>query len=269
MDIKTTAKLNNGTRMPALGFGTWQIRGKNCEAAVSAALEAGYRHIDTAAEYYNENNVGDALKNTSVPREEIFVTTKLLNDDHDDVESAFNESLKKLQLDYVNLYLMHYPVRERNVSWKTMEKLYKEGKAKAIGVSNFTIRHLKELLEKTDVVPAINQVEFHPYLFQKELLDFCNEKGIVLEAYSPLTHGEKLKDAKLVEIAKKYNKSTAQVLIKWCLQQGLVVLPKSATKNRIIENSSIFDFEISEEDMGKLDGFNENLRTCWDPTSAP
>jgi len=264
MDIKTTIKLNNGIEIPVLGLGVWETPSGNiCEEAVLAALETGYRHIDTAAIYENEESVGAALKKTSIPREEIFITTKLWNSDHDDPEEAFNESLKKLQLDYVDLYLM------QNASWKILEKINKEGKAKAIGVSNFTIRHLKELLEKTEIVPAINQVEFHPYLYQKELLDFCNEKNIKLEAYSPLTHGHKLKDIKLVEVAKKYNKSSAQILIKWGLQHGLVVIPKSSKKERIIENSSIFDFEISKEDMKKLDSFNENLRTCWDPTDAP
>jgi len=269
MDIKTTIKLNSGTKIPILGLGVWQIPGKVCEEAVISSLEVGYRHIDTASEYYNENNVGNALKKTSVPREEIFITTKLWNSDHDNVEKALNGSLKKLQLDYVDLYLMHFPVPERNTSWKVMGKLHREGKAKAIGVSNFTIRHIKELIENTDVVPAVNQVEFHPYLYQKELLDFCNEKGIKLEAYSPLTHGEKLNDTKLVEIAQKYDKSAAQILIRWVLQHGLIVLPKSSKKERIIENSSIFDFKISDDDMKKLDGFNENLRTCWDPTDAP
>ncbi len=270
MNIKTTIKLNNGTKIPILGLGVWQTpNGKVCEEAVLAALSAGYRHIDTAAIYENEESVGNAIRKSNITRKEIFATTKLWNDDHDNAENALNKSLKKLRLDYIDLYLMHYPVTERNSSWKILEKIYKSGKAKAIGVSNFTIRHLKELVESSDVIPAINQVEFHPYLYQKELLDFCNGKGIKLEAYSPLTHGEKLNDTKLVEIAKKYNKSTAQVLIKWGLQHGLIVIPKSSKKERIIENSSVFDFEISGEDMEKLDGFNENLRTCWDPTDAP
>lgn len=269
MDIKTTVKLNNGTKMPILGLGVWQISGKVCEEAVIAALEASYRHVDTAAIYENEESVGNALKKTSVSREEIFVTTKLWNDDHSDPIKAFDKSLRKLQLDYVDLYLMHYPVPERNESWKILERIHNEGKAKAIGVSNFTIRHLKELVEKTGIVPSVNQVEFHPYLYQKELLDYCNKNGIKVEAYCPLTRGEKLNDPKPVDIAQKYNKSTAQILIRWSLQHGLVVLPKSAKKNRIIENASVFDFSISKEDMKKLDSFDESLRICWDPTNAP
>ena len=248
----------------------WQIpNGKVCEEAVLAGLSAGYRHIDTAAIYENEESVGNAIRKSNITRKEIFVTTKLWNDDHNNPKKAFNESLKKLQLDYVNLYLMHYPVPERNSSWKILERIYKSGKAKAIGVSNFTIRHLKGLLENSEVIPAINQVEFHPYLYQKELLEFCSEKRIRLEAYSPLTHGEKLKDPELLKIAKKYDKSAAQILIRWGLQHGLIVLPKSSKKERIMENSYVFDFELSKEDMKKLNGFNENLRTCWDPTDAP
>src|SRR3989338_1830800 len=270
MNIKTTANLNNGTKIQILGLGVWQIpNGKVCEEAVLNALNTGYRHIDTAAAYKNEESVGNAIRKSNIARKDIFVTTKLWNDDHDDPKKAFNESLKKIQLDYIDLYLMHYPVPERNSSWKILEKIYKSGKAKAIGVRNFTIRHLKELLENSDIVPAVNQVEFHPYLYQKELLDFCNKNKIKLEAYSPLTHGKKLNDIKLVEISKKYNKLAAQVLIKWGLQHGLIVIPKSSKKERIIENSSVFDFEISEEDMERLDEFNENLRTCWNPTDAP
>ena len=195
MDIRTTINLNNGIKIPNLGLGVWQIpNGNVCEEAVLAGLSAGYRHIDTAAIYENEESVGNAIRKSNITRKEIFVTTKLWNDDHDDVERAFNESLSRLQLDYVDLYLMHFPVTGRNKSWKILEKIYKSGKAKAIGVSNFTIRHLKELLENSDIVPAVNQVEFHPYLYQKELLDFCNKNKIKLEAYSPLTHGKKLND---------------------------------------------------------------------------
>ncbi len=269
MNIKTTITLNNGIKIPALGLGTWQVSSKACEKAALDALNAGYRHIDTAAAYENERGAGNALKKTAIPRKDIFITTKLWNDDHGNPQKAFNESLKKLQVDYVNLYLIHFPVPERNESWKVLEKIYNEGKAKAIGVSNFTIRHLKQLLEKADIVPAVNQVEFHPYLYQKELLDFCNENGIRVEAYSPLTHGYRLKDPKLAEIANKYKKSSAQILIRWGLQHNLISIPKSANKERIMENSSVFDFSISEEDMKNLDSFNEGLRTCWNPANAP
>ena len=269
MDIKTNATLNNGTKIPVLGLGTWQVSSKACEEAVLAALDAGYRHIDTASAYENETCVGNVIKKSKISRKDVFITTKLWNDDHDNPKKAFNESLKKLHLEYVDLYLIHFPVLERNESWKILEEVYKEGKAKAIGVSNFTIRHLKQLLEKADIMPAVNQVEFHPYLYQKELLGFCNKNKIKIEAYSPLTHGYRLKDPKLVEIARRYNKSTSQILIRWGLQHNLIVIPKSANKERIIENASVFDFKISEQDMKTLDSFNENLRTCWDPTNAP
>lgn len=269
MDIKSSVTLNNGIIMPLLGLGVWNVPGKACEDAVLAALKAGYRHIDTAAIYGNEEEVGNAIRKSGIPREELFVTTKLWNSDHKDVSSALHASLELLQLDYVDLYLMHFPVPERNGSWKVMEKLCRDGKAKAIGVSNFTIRHLQQLLKEAAIIPAVNQVEFNPYLYQKELLDFCVKGKIQLEAYSPLTHGKRLNDKKLSAIAAKYRKSPAQILIRWCLQKNLVVIPKSAKQERIIENVNIYDFAISEGDMKLLDSFNENLRTCWDPTNAP
>ncbi len=264
------AKLNNGVEMPMLGLGTWQLRAeKEAENAVTWALEAGYRHIDTAAYYNNEESVGKALRNSGLPREEIFVTTKLKNDDHKDPLRAFNTSLRKLDINYIDLYLIHWPVQSmRNNTWKVFEKLYKEGRCRAIGVSNFTIRHLKELLKVAKIVPAVNQVEFTPYLYQKELLEFCEKNKIQVEAYSPLTRGKKLKDTKLVEIAKKYDKTTAQVLLRWALQHDVVVIPKSKTKQRIEENFSVFDFRLSAKDMKKFDGFNEDLRLCWDPTNV-
>jgi len=261
---------------------------------VLAALEAGYRHIDTAAMYGNEESVGAAIRMSGIPRENIFVTTKLWNSDHGNPARALDTSLRKLKLDYVDLYLIHYPVRERRQSWLALEALRAEGKARSIGVSNFTIRHLRELLAETKTVPAVNQVEFHPYLYQRDLLDFCAGEGIVVEAYSPLTKGARLNDPKLVAVAKKYSqtgsqpahsssrlplldrlsrrseaKSTAQILIRWALQHGLVVIPKSANRRRIFEDADIFDFEITAEDMELLDRFNETLRTCWDPTNAP
>jgi diketogulonate reductase-like aldo/keto reductase len=287
--------LNDGQKIPQLGLGVWRISsGRKCEAAVLTAFEAGYRHIDTASLYGNEESVGTAIRASGIPREEIFVTTKLWNSDHASPERALETSLRKLKLDYVDLYLIHYPVPQRLQSWRTLEKLQQQGKARSIGVSNFTIRHLTELLAQTDTVPAVNQVEFHPYLYQRELLEFCVERGIVIAAYSPLTQGERLNDRKLAAIAKKYptatpkpsaqrtmlpflsgasrsdgTKSSAQILIRWAIQHNLVVIPKSANPQRIRENAQVFDFAITDEDMQTLDNFNEELRTCWDPTNAP
>jgi diketogulonate reductase-like aldo/keto reductase len=295
LTIDTKIELNDGHAIPQLGFGVWQMRmGKACEAAVLAALEAGYRHIDTASAYGNEESVGAAIAKGGIRRENIFVTTKLWNSDHGNPQRALDASLRKLKLDYVDLYLIHYPVRERRQSWRALEALADAGKARSIGVSNFTIRHLRELLAGTKTVPSVNQVEFHPYLYQRELLAFCHTNRIVVEAYSPLTHGERLKDPKLVAIANKYaparaqpaggrsplphadkpsphpaSKSPAQILIRWALQHQLVVIPKSSNRQRIFENADVFDFEIAPEDMRLLDSFNENLRTCWDPTNAP
>jgi diketogulonate reductase-like aldo/keto reductase len=295
LPIETKLTLNDSHLIPQLGLGVWQTRaGATCEAAVLAALEAGYRHIDTAAMYGNEESVGAAIRMSGIPRENIFVTTKLWNSDHGNPARALETSLRKLKLDYIDLYLIHYPVRERRQSWRALEALRAEGKARSIGVSNFTIRHLTELLAETKTVPAVNQVEFHPYLYQRDLLDFCAGEGIVIEAYSPLTKGVRLKDPKLVAVARKYKKtepqqatpwsrlplldrlsrvseikSPAQILIRWALQHGLVVIPKSANRRRIFEDADVFDFEISAEDMEILDRFNENLRTCWDPTNAP
>lgn len=270
MDINTKTKLNNGVEMPMLGLGVWEsAEGDECESAVFEAIKAGYRHIDTAAAYGNERSIGKGIKKSGISREEIFVTTKLRNGAHGDPEGALNESLEKLQLDYVDVYLIHWPVPERNESWKMFEKFLEEGKCRSIGVSNFTVRHLEELLKKSKVVPAVNQVEFTPYLFQKELLEFCRSKGIQLEAYSPLTRGRKLNDSKLVEIAKKYNKTPAQILLRWNLQHGIVIIPKSTKRERILENAEIFDFEISEDDMEKLNGFNEDFRLCPDPHDMP
>jgi diketogulonate reductase-like aldo/keto reductase len=275
LTIESKLPLNDGGWIPQLGLGVWQIRvGTSCEAAVLAALEAGYRLIDTASLYGNEESVGAAIRKSAVPRERIFVTTKLWNSDHGNPERALDASLRKFKIDYVDLYLIHYPVRQRKQSWRVLERLKAQGKARSIGVSNFTIKHLTELLAETQTIPVVNQVEFHPYLFQRDLLDFCSSKGIVVEAYSPLTKGERLNDPKLRAIAKRYStgaktKSTAQILIRWALQHDLVVIPKSADRKRIFENADVFDFELSAQDMQLLDSFDENLRTCWDPTHAP
>jgi len=261
-------KLNQGSEIPPIGFGVYQTpKGEVTKESVKIALDTGYRHIDTAAIYGNEADVGAAIKESGISREETFVTTKLWNSDHSDPQKAIATSLEKLGFDYVDLYLMHWPVEGKRIrTWSIMEKFLEQGKAKEIGVSNFTTKHLEELLKNSSIVPTINQVEFSPYLFQADLMEYCKSKKIQIECYSPLTQGRKLADPKLVEIAKKYSKSTAQILIKWSLQHDLVVLPKSKTKERIIENFNVFDFEISKEDMDSLDGFNENLRVGWDPT---
>src|SRR3990172_5063224 len=214
IDSKIT--LNDGHVIPQLVLGVWQTRaGTACEAAVLAALEAGYRHIDTASMYGNEESVGAAIKMSGIRRENIFVTTKLWNSDHENPEGALDRSLSNLNLDYVDLYLIHFPVRERRHSWRVLEGLQAKGKARSIGVSNFTIGHLTELLAETDTVPAVNQVEFHPYLYQRDLLDFCVAKGIVIEAYSPLTHGKRLDDPRLVALAKRYSKVGLQPAARW------------------------------------------------------
>ncbi len=270
MNISSTIKLNNGVEMPLLGLGVWQAKdGDETVDAVKAALKTGYNHIDTAAIYGNERSVGKAIKAMGVPRKDIFVTTKIWNDDHGDPEAAFNTSLEKLGLEYVDLYLIHWPVKERKETWQVMEKLYKEGKARAIGVSNFTIEHLTDFLKDCEIKPAVNQVEFTPYLNQKELLAFCRENDIQLEAYSPLVRGQKLDDPPLVALAERHGKTPAQILIRWYLQQNIVVIPKSSNAKRIQENANVFDFELTDEDMKNLGSLNENLRLCWDPATAP
>ncbi len=270
MNIQTTTILNNDVEMPVFGLGTYKIPdGKPVIDSVTWALEHGYRHVDTAARYHNEGGVGKAIAQSDLEREDVFVTTKLWNDDHDDPRKALNESLDKLGMDYVDLWLMHWPVEgKRNDTWEEMIELYEEGKCRAIGVSNFTIRHLKELLDETDVVPAVNQVEFHPFLYQKSLLEFCESQDIQLEAYSPLTKARRLDNPVIKEVADKYGKSPAQVLIRWGLQHDLVVIPKSQSHDHIVENSEVFDFVIKDEDMEKLNDLNEDEHLTWDPTDV-
>ena len=275
MDINTTVTLNNGVKIPIIGLGVFQSpAGGVTKQAILDSLEAGYRHIDTARIYGNEVDVGKAVAECGLPREDIFVTTKLWNADqgYDSTLDAFEISLGKMDLEYIDLYLMHWPVEGRRLeSWTAMEELLTKGRCRAIGVSNFMAHHLEELLEKAHVVPAINQIEMSPYnyLQRKETLDLCHATGIVIEAYSPLTKGKKLNDPRLVEMSAKYGKTTAQLLIRWALEKQFVVLPKSVKKERIIENANVFDFTISEGDMDILDTFNEDLATGWDPTHTP
>jgi len=256
LSIKDKIKLNNGIEIPYLGLGTYEIRGtKDVENAISSALDAGYRLIDTAAAYRNEKEIGKVLKKSGVPREEIFLTTKLDNSDHgyDEALRAFDKSLKELYMDYIDLYLIHWPISgKRKESWKALEKIYDEGKSRAIGVSNYTIRHLKELFEYASIIPAVNQIEFNPFVYEKELLNFCNQNNIQVEAYTPLTRGNKFNHPVIKELSEKYFKTSSQIFLRWGLQHNLVIIPKSSNRERIFENADIFNFEISDEDMKKL-----------------
>ena len=273
LSIQSTVTLNNNVQMPILGLGVYQTPpGRVTQNSVKFALKLGYRHVDTARIYGNEADVGEAVRESGILREDLFVTTKLWNSDqgYDSTLRACEASLKRLGLDYVDLYLVHFPVPDvRKESWRAMETLFKKGRCRAIGVSNFTIRHLEELTEESDVVPSVNQVEFHPFLYQKELLDYCQEKRIQVEAYSPLARGERFKQPRILSLAKKYSKTPAQLMIRWGIQHGVVVIPKSTREERIRENSQVFDFDISDDDMMSLDSLNEDLRLNWDPTSVP
>jgi methylglyoxal/glyoxal reductase len=272
MELRITdnAKLNNGVEIPYFGLGVYLTKpGKETQNAIRYALDVGYRHIDTAAMYGNEHDVGQAVRESSISREDIFITTKLWNDDHgyDNAFKAFDKSLSRLNIGYIDLYLIHWPVSgRRNETWKALEKILSTDKCRAIGVSNYTIKHLNELLSDSSTIPVINQVEFNPFLYQEELLDFCNSNSIQLEAYSPLARGRKLKHPELVSLSKKYSKTPAQIMIRWVLQHKVVVIPKSASKERIIENADVFDFSISNEDMETLNSINENFRVAWDPS---
>ncbi|MEJ2250451.1 MAG: aldo/keto reductase [Candidatus Lokiarchaeota archaeon] len=269
LTLNSKVELNNGIKMPYFGLGTWKNKGKSVIDSVKWALDIGYRMIDTATLYGNEKEIGKAISSSNIPREEIFITSKVWDSDqgYEKTKIAFRRSLKALQTDYLDLYLIHWPRNLRNETWRAMQEIYKEGKVKAIGVANFAIHHLEELLEKYEVIPAVNQVEFSPFLYRKELLEFCRENNIQFEAYSPLTHGRKLDDTILKEIAKKYNKSTAQVLIRWGLQHNIIEIPKSSSKEHIEENALVFDFELSKEDMKTLNTLDETFRLLYDTST--
>lgn len=268
LNIDNRIELNNGIHIPIIGLGTWLLNGQSVYDAVSWALELGYRLIDTATIYENERKVGEAIHDSGISREEIFITTKVWKSDqgYDNTIEAFNKSLKKLGVEYIDLYLIHWPVPGKSLeTWKAMERLYNESKAKAIGVSNYNLHFLNELLENSNQIPTINQVEFSPFLYQKELLEFCDSKGIILEAYSPLTRGKKLKHPKIVEIAQKYNKSPAQILVRWGLQHKVIQIPKSGNENHLKDNINVFDFYLNENEIRELDNLNEDYRVVDDP----
>ncbi|MBT2617925.1 MULTISPECIES: aldo/keto reductase [unclassified Bacillus (in: firmicutes)] len=272
-NLQDTTTLHNGVEMPWFGLGVFKVEeGPELVNAVKVAIKHGYRSIDTAAIYENEEGVGqgirEGLKEAGISREDLFVTSKVWNADlgYESTIAAYEKSLQKLGLEYLDLYLIHWPVEGKyKEAWRALETLYKEGKVKAIGVSNFQIHHLKDLMEDAEVKPMVNQVECHPRLTQKEVQAFCKEQGIQLEAWSPLMQGELLDNDVLQAIATKHGKSVAQVILRWDLQNGIVTIPKSTKEHRIVENSTVFDFELTAEEMNEIDGLNQNHRVGPDP----
>ncbi|WP_158629895.1 aldo/keto reductase [Cohnella sp. AR92] len=273
LHLQDTVALNNGIRMPRLGIGVFQVEeGQDLVNALKAAVRHGYRSIDTAAIYQNEASVGqairEALAESGLKREDLFITSKVWNSDlgYEATLAAYEASLERLGLDYLDLYLIHWPVKGKyKEAWRALETLYKNGRVRAIGVSNFQTHHLEDLLRDAEVKPAVNQVELHPRLTQLELRAFGEEHGIQIEAWSPLMQGQLLDQPLLKEIAEKYGKSVAQVIIRWDLQHGIVTIPKSIREQRILENASVFDFELTPEEMKAIDGLNENRRVGPDP----
>lgn len=260
--------LNNDLKMPILGLGTYKVKDyRDLDLSVKTALEIGYRHIDTASFYENEEALGKIIKESSVNRDDLFIATKLWNTDHgyEKTINAFNSSLKKLKTDYVDLYLIHWPNPNHKETWRAMEKLYRDGYIKAIGVSNYKVHHIKELTNNFEITPAVNQIEFHPELVQSELMDFCKNEKIQVEAWSPLMRGKIFGIELFKELSKKYNKSISQIVLRWDIQMGTSTIPKSIKPERIKENSEIFDFVISDEDMKKISSLNINKRISHDP----
>ncbi|MNU56803.1 Glyoxal reductase [compost metagenome] len=271
--LQDTVKLNNGVEMPWFGLGVWQVQdGDEVLSSVKTAIRHGYRSIDTAAAYKNEEGVGqairEALEENGLKREELFITTKVWNADqgYESTLAAIDASLSKLGLEYVDLYLIHWPVKGKyKDTWKALEKIYQDGKAKAIGVCNFHVHHLEDLMEDAKVIPALNQIELHPYLSQKEIRDFCAKKGIAVEAWSPLAQGKVVKDETIKAIGDKYGKTAAQIVLRWDLQNSIITIPKSVHEERIVGNADVFNFELSPEDMAAIDSLNLNERTGPDP----
>lgn len=256
--------LHNGVEIPQLGFGVFKVEeGSQTVDSVKKALAVGYRSIDTAKVYENETGVGQAIRESGIEREKLFVTSKVWNTDqgYESTLAAFEASLKRLQMDYLDLYLIHWPGKDKYIdTWHALEKLYKDGRVRAIGVSNFHIHHLENLLANSEIKPVINQIELHPYLIQTEIREFCKKHSIRVESWSPLGRGGVLNDSVIQEIASKHNKSAAQIIIRWHLQHGLVVIPKSITPSRIAENANVFDFTLSVEDMNRIDQLDQNKR---------
>ncbi|MFD2564560.1 aldo/keto reductase [Aquimarina rubra] len=268
-DIKGSFKLHNGVNMPYFGLGVYLSKNDHeVVDAVQWALDAGYRHIDTASIYKNEEGVGKAIRRSSIPRKDIFVVSKVWNSDqgYESTLKAFDESLNRLELDYLDLYLIHWPVTGKYIeTWKALEKLYKEKRIRAIGVSNFMQHHLENLMNNSEIKPMVNQMEFHPHLVQQDLIDFCNQNEIQYEAWSPMMQGKIFELSILDDLAKKYHKTVAQIVLRWNLQKGVITIPKSAKQHRIISNADLFDFELSKEDVNYIDSLDKNERTGPDP----
>ncbi|MCK2019310.1 aldo/keto reductase [Peribacillus frigoritolerans] len=268
-NIGETITLHNGVKMPQLGFGVFKVKnGNETVESVKKAVEVGYRAIDTAAIYENEEGVGQAIRECGVPREELFITSKVWNTEqgYETTLKAFEDSLNRLGLEYLDLYLIHWPGKDKYLeTWRALEKLYKDGKVKSIGVSNFHVHHLENLLANSEVKPVVNQIELHPLLTQVELRDYCAKHEIKVESWSPLGRGNLLEEPTINHIAKKHGKSPAQVLIRWHLQHDLVVIPKSITPSRIKENAQVFDFSLSLNEMNQIDALNKNERFGSNP----
>lgn len=272
-NIQSTKTLHNGVEMPSLGLGVFRVEdGQELIDAVKIAIKHGYRSIDTAAIYGNEVGVGQGIRkgmeDEDITREELFITSKVWNSDlgYEATIEAYEESLTKLGLEYLDLYLIHWPVEGKyKEAWKALETLYKEGRVKAIGVSNFHIHHLEELINDAEIIPMVDQVEYHPRLTQKELQTFCKEHNILLEAWSPLMAGQLLDNSELREIASKYGKTVAQIIVRWDLQNDVITIPKSTKEHRIVENANVYDFELVKDDMNRIDLMNENQRVGPDP----
>jgi methylglyoxal/glyoxal reductase len=267
--IFDTIGLHNGVKMPAFGLGVYKVEeGEQLEKTIQTALDLGYRLIDTASFYQNEEGVGQGIRNSGIPREELFITTKVWNSEqgYENTLKAFDDSMERLGLDYLDLYLVHWPVKGKYLeTWRALEELYREGRVKAIGVSNFKIHHLKDLLSHAAEKPVINQVELHPFLSQAELREFCQQNEIKVEAWSPLSRGRFLEEPVLVKIAAQHGKTPAQVILRWHLQNQIIPIPKSVTPSRLKENADIFDFQLSQKELEQINELNQDKRFGADP----